>query len=104
MTLWNFNIFVNLRTMNRVTQDFVTETFGRTYIVNFGVSLRLYAADNSSQRRSDPCRHTWEAAQLRILCLGRRRRIVKGRIQILTCTEASDIARSYSVKSKNKEA
>lgn len=39
MALGNFNSLVSLRTKDRLTQEFVAETFGRTYIANTGATL-----------------------------------------------------------------
>lgn len=39
MALGNFNSLVSLRTKDRLTQEFVAETFGRTYIANTAATL-----------------------------------------------------------------
>ena len=39
MALGNFNSLVALRTKDRLTQEFVAETFGRTYIANTAATL-----------------------------------------------------------------
>lgn len=39
MALGNFNSLVSLRTKDRVTQEFVSETFGRTYIANTSATV-----------------------------------------------------------------
>ena len=39
MALGNFNSLVSLRTKDRLTQEFVAETFGRTYIANTTATL-----------------------------------------------------------------
>ncbi|MDO4937069.1 MAG: conjugative transfer system coupling protein TraD [Sutterellaceae bacterium] len=39
MALGNFNTLVSLRTKDRVTQEFVAETFGRTYIANTSATI-----------------------------------------------------------------
>lgn len=44
ITLWEFNTLVSLRTKERVTQDFMTETFGRTYIATPAASLTTGAS------------------------------------------------------------
>ncbi|MDY6009820.1 MAG: conjugative transfer system coupling protein TraD [Duodenibacillus sp.] len=44
MALGNFNSLICLRTKDRVTQDFVAETFGQTYIATSGASVSSGAA------------------------------------------------------------
>ncbi len=44
MALGNFNSLVSLRTKDRVTQQFVSETFGKTYIANTAATLSSHAA------------------------------------------------------------
>lgn len=109
---------MSLRTKNWLPQDFVTETFGCTYIANQGVTL---TTGTSTAIAGDfPAAYTRQVPGVRddlipVDMLGKLPnceffasiaggRIVKGRIPILTCTGASDISRSYSAKSKNKEA
>lgn len=107
---------MSLRTKNRLPQDFVTETFGCTYIANQGESL---TTGTSTAIAGDfSAAYTRQVPGVRddlitVDMLGKLPnckffasvadcQIVKGQIPILTCTEVSDIARSYSAK--NKEA
>lgn len=102
MALGNFNTLVSLRTKDRVTQDFVTETFGRTYIANQGASLTTGAS--SAAAGDFTAAYTRQVTGVRddlipVDILGKLPnceffasvaggRIVKGRIPILTCTGA----------------
>ncbi len=101
MALGNFNTLVSLRTKDRVTQDFVTETFGRTSIASHGASL---TTGSSSAAAGDfSASYTRQVTGTRedlipVDMLGKLPnceffaslaggRIVKGRIPILTCTK-----------------
>ena len=100
MALGNFNTLVSLRTKDRVTQDFVTEAFGRTDIASHAASLTTGAS--SSAAGGFTAAYTRQVAGVRddlvpVDMLGKLPnceffasvaggRIVKGRIPILTCT------------------
>lgn len=104
MALGNFNTLVSLRTKDRVTQDFVTETFGRTYIANHGASLTTGAS--TAAAGDFTASYTRQVTGVRddlipVDMLGKLPnceffasvaggRIVKGRIPILTCTGAQE--------------
>ena len=116
ITLWKFNTLMSLRTKDRVTQDFVTETFGRPHIANQGASFTTGASTAAvgdftavytrqvTGVRNDliPIDMHEKLPNCEFLASVANGRIVKGQIPILISTGASDVAHSYSVKSKKK--
>lgn len=104
ITLWKFNTLMSLRTKDRVTQDFVTETFGRAYIANQGASLTTGA--NTAAAGDFTAAYTRQVRGVRdnlipvdmlgklpnceFFASGTGGRIVKGRIPILSCTGAQE--------------
>ena len=101
MALGNFNTLIALRTKDRFTQDFVTETFGRTYIANHGATLSTssdssragsFSASYSRQlsgNRDDliPPEMLGRLPNCEFFASIAGGRIVKGRIPILFCTK-----------------
>ena len=101
MALGNFNTLIALRTKDRFTQDFVTETFGRTYIANHGATLSTssdssragsFSASYSRQlsgNRDDliPPEMLGRLPNCEFFASIAGGRIVKGRIPILSCTK-----------------
>ena len=100
MALGNFNTLVALRTKDRFTQNFVTETFGRTYIANHGATLTTssdslqagsFSASYSRQlsgERDDliPPEMLGRLPNCEFFASIAGGRIVKGRIPILSST------------------
>lgn len=102
MALGNFNSLVSLRTKDRLTQEFVAETFGRTYIANAAATLTNasdsahpghFSAGASRQitsTREDiiPCDVLGKLPNCEFFASLAGGRLVKGRTPILTDDQA----------------
>ncbi len=98
MALGNFNSLISLRTKDRLTQEFVAETFGSTYIANTGASLSSvsdtdrpghFSASTSRQvssTREDiiPCDVLGKLPNCEFFASLAGGRLIKGRTPILT--------------------
>lgn len=99
MALGNFNTLVSLRTKDRLTQEFVAETFGRTYIANTAAALTSNSdTDHPGHFSAGSARHISSTREEIIPCdvLGKLPnceffaslaggRLIKGRTPILVC-------------------
>lgn len=103
MALGNFNSLVSLRTKDRLTQEFVAETFGRTYIANTGATL-TNASDTahpghfsagasrqitSSREEIIPCNVLGKLPNCEFFASLAGGRLVKGRTPILVADDGT---------------
>ena len=104
MALGNFNTLVSLRTKDRLTQEFVAETFGRTYIANTAAALTSNSdTDHPGHFSAGSARHISSTREEIIPCdvLGKLPnceffaslaggRLIKGRTPILVCPKPDE--------------
>lgn len=117
MALGNFNSLVSLRTKDRLTQEFVAETFGRTYIANTAATLTnasdtarpghftAAAARQITSTREEiiPCDVLGKLPNCEFFASLAGGRLIKGRTPILIADESTSglsAKTSYRVPSK----